>query len=80
MEEDQNPRTGRTTAIALSLLSRAIDAGGKEIFGKDHFPGKSGMQSLFDATHMLVSKTDLKFSLTLNPRDLSVGVRCVYRF
>lgn len=51
---DPRRRTGRTTALALSLLARAISNPGVPFTAYDHYPTKNADRELLYAAHTIV--------------------------
>lgn len=74
---------GKTTQIALQLLADAAAKKGEEVIGQDHFPGKSGQIALLGALNMVISGSNLDFSVKpviIDGGLHAVSVSCTFRF
>lgn len=71
---------GKTTSIALALLSKAIEAKGATVFGKDHKETMEGMEALTLALKSISEKNSFSFYIDPNPKTFSVGVRLTFKF
>lgn len=75
---DSQIASGRTTALALSLIAYALQRKNEWVMVKDHYPGASGQDALYKTTFDTLEKLGLKMSLKkAGPRhDYAVMAMC----
>lgn len=66
---EPNRCTGRTTAIALELMSAAIKASGEWVRGFDHYPGRAGQVTLRNTIQDIAEGARLEFETRLSGRE-----------